>query len=538
MVAPGGAPCQDALARRDRPAMMARFSLSTLGSSRHANSFSERSRSSLATHGEDGARQLHANSFSERSRSSLATHEEDGARQLHRSWSEPIADAEAGPGSRPGFVSPCGLVSPSSLRATSGLHKRHQADMRKYGVRMMEANKGQQQCPGPPPLEPGDLRRGHAPPARAREAAVSWASAQGTQGMLVHVRDEGNPSVPPEQTFVMPHPFRGQALREGSSCCADAPRAQGTLLLQPRAAAQGSWECPASSLFTGGQAEGELETVSMMELYNAVVDGLAGRLVVDTRGAEEYDDCHVFGAVDLEEALTYNGKHVYLVSSAGEIGPGERKILGTLQCAPGILSIKVVRGGMEEWRRKYPFLCERTAASHEEEMQQRRTRMRHTYPSQVLDWLFISGTDAAQDQKVMADLEITHVLSVLADPDKVRVPRRCKRLMIPLRDEVSSDLAASFEEAWEFISAGRQSAGKILVHCKMGRSRSAGLVLMALCRSGQFSLRSAWQHLRACRRQTAVNAGFVKQLIAFEQRLTGGKASVSWNESSQRLVLD
>jgi hypothetical protein len=34
-----------------------------------------------------------------------------------------------------------------------------------------------------------------------------------------------------------------------------------------------------------------------MDLYNTVVDGLAGFLVVDLRSAEEYDEEHVWGAV-------------------------------------------------------------------------------------------------------------------------------------------------------------------------------------------------------------------------------------------------
>ena len=41
---------------------------------------------------------------------------------------------------------------------------------------------------------------------------------------------------------------------------------------------------------------------------------------------------------------------------------------------------------------------------------------------------------------------------------------------------------------------------------------TATLVLMAMCRSGDFSLFSAWMHLRACRRQLALNSGFVKQV--------------------------
>jgi protein-tyrosine phosphatase len=43
--------------------------------------------------------------------------------------------------------------------------------------------------------------------------------------------------------------------------------------------------------------------------------------------------------------------------------------------------------------------------------------------------------------------------------------------MIPLRDVASEEVAGSFDEVWEFISKGRQSAGRVLIHCKMGRMR-------------------------------------------------------------------
>ena len=36
---------------------------------------------------------------------------------------------------------------------------------------------------------------------------------------------------------------------------------------------------------------------SAMDLYNTVVDGLAGFIIVDLRSAEEYDEEHVWGAV-------------------------------------------------------------------------------------------------------------------------------------------------------------------------------------------------------------------------------------------------
>ena len=60
----------------------------------------------------------------------------------------------------------------------------------------------------------------------------------------------------------------------------------------------------------------DIEHISIAKLYNSVVDGLAGHLIVDTRSADDYDQGHIWGAIDLEEALTYRGKHILLVSQA------------------------------------------------------------------------------------------------------------------------------------------------------------------------------------------------------------------------------
>ena len=276
---------QDVQARRDRPSTMARFSSTTLSTGGPSS----------------GA------SVSGRSRSQLGTHVEDGACSwLQRSWSEPILDGSPTAGARsgspargPGVMSPCGLVFPSSLRATSGLHKRHQADMIKYGVRMMACDG--EQGHGRPPQEPGDLWRGHAP-SRTREESTSGVGR--AQGMLVHVRNDGNPSMPPEQTYAMPHPFRGHAPDSDAttSCHArgNVPEPdKGRRLPQSRATR--SWEAPpAAGMVFGGQGVGEIETACMLELYNAVVDGLAARLVVDTAHilkSTAYSDFYMVGCI-------------------------------------------------------------------------------------------------------------------------------------------------------------------------------------------------------------------------------------------------
>jgi len=339
---------------------------------------------------------------------------------LQRSWSEPVFAAGSPTGNaRACYLSPTGLTSPA-LRATSLLHQRHQADMVKYGQRPLPHaedvdEEGGREAPAGRQREPWDLRR--TPAHRQGAQYPEFSKSNGRLAKLVHVRNQAA-GFPPEQTFAMPHPFHGHAPRDGP--------AQGRTphSLKPLSASRrrrdphphspvpgapfrhGSWAqlrpcvtLPSRSVAAHhpeparncgeepdagyGERQEDIEHISIAKLYNAVVDGLAGHLIVDTRCADDYDQGHIWGAIDLEEALTYRGKHILLVSQTGDVGPTERQAVEALEGKQGMLSLKNVQGGMEAWVREYPFMCECTAASLDEEHQQRRERSRHIYPSQV-----------------------------------------------------------------------------------------------------------------------------------------------------------
>ena len=431
-------------------------------------------------------------------------HLDDGAAGLQRSVSEPLFAGSPTPTPGDGrtcVLSPSGLTSPA-LRAASLLHQRHRSDMVRFGNPANHPPDDEEDGDGAETpfgrhQQSWDLRRAVA--HRQEDASRSM----GRLAKLVHVRHSGNSCIPEEKAFAMPHPFLGHAPRELLP-----PQGRAPHVLKPLSARRrrrdthllsapmllGSWSqlsplsgsptAPGSDAMCDSEAPGnrgqdkdsggrepqgeEIASISVMALYNSVVDGLAGHLIVDTRSADDFDESHIWGAIDLEEALTYRGKHILLVSQSGVLGAAERSAVAALHATQGVLSLKSVEGGMQAWARAYPFMCERTAASLDEEHQQRRERARHIYPSQVLPWLFISGIEAAQDHQVLRDLGMTHVLSILADPDKARVPKFCARLKLPLRDEVNADIAAVFDEAWEFVRAARGAdGGRLLIHCKM-----------------------------------------------------------------------
>uniref|UniRef100_M4BBR3 protein-tyrosine-phosphatase n=1 Tax=Hyaloperonospora arabidopsidis (strain Emoy2) TaxID=559515 RepID=M4BBR3_HYAAE len=60
--------------------------------------------------------------------------------------------------------------------------------------------------------------------------------------------------------------------------------------------------------------------------------------------------------------------------------------------------------------------------------------------------------------------------------------------------------------------------GKVLVHCFMGRSRSATIILAYLITRHGFTLSDALRELRRARPQAQPNTGFHRELIALEAK--------------------
>lgn len=63
-----------------------------------------------------------------------------------------------------------------------------------------------------------------------------------------------------------------------------------------------------------------------------------------------------------------------------------------------------------------------------------------------------------------------------------------------MKDEADEDISSLFDVAFTFMTDAVQRGQRILVHCKMGKSRSATLVAMYLMRADKMSLITALSH--------------------------------------------
>jgi hypothetical protein len=95
-------------------------------------------------------------------------------------------------------------------------------------------------------------------------------------------------------------------------------------------------------------------------------------------------------------------------------------------------------------------------------------------------------------------------------------------LCIQLADDPDTDLQARFEETIAFIESARKHPNaKVMVHCRMGQSRSTTLLVAWMMSHYRCSLKDALLWVKERRKIICPNTGFFVQLQKYEKQLFG-----------------
>ncbi|NIG59939.1 dual specificity protein phosphatase 13 isoform X4 [Pontoporia blainvillei] len=139
--------------------------------------------------------------------------------------------------------------------------------------------------------------------------------------------------------------------------------------------------------------------------------------------------------------------------------------------------------------------------------------------------LFLGDAYAARDKNKLTQLGITHIVNVAAGKFQVDTGANFYRGMpleyygIEADDNPFFDLSVYFLPVARYIqSALSIPQGRVLVHCAMGVSRSATVVLAFLMICENMTLVEAIQTVQA-HRDICPNSGFLRQLQVLDNRL-------------------
>ncbi|CAD5222065.1 unnamed protein product [Bursaphelenchus xylophilus] len=135
---------------------------------------------------------------------------------------------------------------------------------------------------------------------------------------------------------------------------------------------------------------------------------------------------------------------------------------------------------------------------------------------EILPGLYLGSYSAAINRRSLEAANISAVLSIMTT--SVKKEKQIKYKQIHLEDDPSSDLSKHFEECINFIHFYRVANRNVLVHCLMGVSRSATIVIayiMAITKLDPFDVIG---FVTSRRDFINPNEGFLEQLKIYKAK--------------------
>ena len=134
--------------------------------------------------------------------------------------------------------------------------------------------------------------------------------------------------------------------------------------------------------------------------------------------------------------------------------------------------------------------------------------------SKIIDGLYLGGEYDAFDYNNFVKYNIKAVINVTPDVPNFFEDKGITYLRVPILDNINENISTFFPQTFEFIETHIQNGG-VLVHCRMGVSRSATIVVAFLMKKKNLEFREALEFVRTNRARIDPNLGFEIQLLNY-----------------------
>nr|XP_004656537.3 protein phosphatase Slingshot homolog 3 isoform X2 [Jaculus jaculus] len=149
--------------------------------------------------------------------------------------------------------------------------------------------------------------------------------------------------------------------------------------------------------------------------------------------------------------------------------------------------------------------------------------------SRIFPHLYLGSEWNAANLEELQRNRVSHILNMAREIDNF-FPERFIYHNVRLWDEESAQLLPHWKETHSFIEAARVQGTRVLVHCKMGVSRSAATVLAYAMKQYGWGLEQALCHVQELRPIVCPNPGFLRQLQTYQGILTASRQSHVWEQ--------
>ena len=142
-----------------------------------------------------------------------------------------------------------------------------------------------------------------------------------------------------------------------------------------------------------------------------------------------------------------------------------------------------------------------------------------THLPEIYENLWVGSCHAAKDLEWLTSTGITHILNVTAK-GQVRnyYEDKFEYCRCDCEDLIDAKIDEHFNKAFEFLRSVVKAGGKVLVHCRAGRSRSCTLCI-GFGMHQAMTLRAAHEAVSRCRTNMQLNIGFQIKLMHLELQI-------------------
>lgn len=135
----------------------------------------------------------------------------------------------------------------------------------------------------------------------------------------------------------------------------------------------------------------------------------------------------------------------------------------------------------------------------------------------IAERLFLGAFEDVLMLSSSNDAGISHILSLLDRSLPISIQNQFTCKFVKVFDVPDEDLLSHFEDCLRFIDEGRDNGTGVLVHCQVGCSRSATIVIAWMMRTKKLSLENALDLVTESRPCVRPNEGFHFQLELFSK---------------------
>ncbi|XP_006860920.1 PREDICTED: protein phosphatase Slingshot homolog 3 [Chrysochloris asiatica] len=154
--------------------------------------------------------------------------------------------------------------------------------------------------------------------------------------------------------------------------------------------------------------------------------------------------------------------------------------------------------------------------------------------SRIFPHLYLGSEWNAANLEELQRNRVSHILNMAREIDNF-YPERFTYHNVRIWDEESAQLLPHWKETHCFIETARVQGTRVLVHCKMGVSRSAATVMAYAMKQYGWGLEQALRHVQELRPIARPNPGFLRQLQTYQGILTASRQSQIWEQKVGRV---